>query len=82
MNLTLTNDFHHTEVMIRVRELPHTITASQHRRIERALCGMSDCRCGTIRGPQYHGDTRLELETEPDIFGDLQLVIYEANEQL
>lgn len=76
MIITLTNDFHNTEVTIRVRELPHTITPSQHQRIERALCGMSDCRCGTIRGPQYHDDTRLEFE-----FGDPQLVIYEANER-
>lgn len=26
MNMTLTNDFHNTEVTIRVRELPHMIT--------------------------------------------------------
>lgn len=80
MILTLTNDFHNTQVTIRVRELPHMITPSQHRRIYRALCGMSDCQRGVIRGPQYHGGTRLEFETEPDIFGDPQLVIYEANE--
>jgi hypothetical protein len=76
MLITLTNSFHNSEVRIRVREFPHTITESQHRRIERALCGIDTCRCGTIRGHQYHDGARLDFETEADIFGDPVLVIH------
>lgn len=73
--IRLQNDFHNTAYCIRVRELPHQLTDSQHRRVERALCGMSDCTCGTISGPQYHDGKRLRVEWEPDIFGDLRLTI-------
>lgn len=65
--ITLRNDFHNTEVTILTsadspreawEEIQLGICAHdpgsirKARRIEKALCGMSDCRCGTVRGPQ------------------------------
>ena len=81
MNLTLTNDFHNTEVTIRVTKLPHILTPSQRRRIWRKLCGIPGCTCGIIRCKQYHEHQLLEFKWEQDIFGDSCLVIYEANKQ-
>lgn len=81
MNLTLTNDFHNTEVTIRVTKLPHILTPSQRRHIWRKLCGIPGCTCGIIRGKQYHEHQLLEFKWEQDIFGDSCLVIYEANKQ-
>lgn len=75
MLVTLINDFHNTSATIRVDSFPHQLTDAQHRRVMRLLCGMSDCRCGTIRGPQYHNEHRLRIDWEPDIYGDPRLII-------
>lgn len=75
MDLTLTNDFHNTEVTIRAKSLPWRVTPSQQRRIDRALCGMSDCKCGTIRGPQYHEGRRLWLDWSYGQQGEAVLVV-------
>ena len=52
--ITLTNNFHNTEINIRA-DVGDTLTHSQVSRSRRALCGIADCSCsgreGT-RGPQ------------------------------
>ena len=62
MKLTLTNDFHNTSVNVIVPSLPYTLSERQTRRAMDALCGMGDCTCGSIRGPQYHDSQRLSVE--------------------
>ncbi len=70
-NVTLTNDFHGTEVTIRTEVLSHiwhtsTIrpTLGQIKRAKRVLCGIDGCTCsgdlGT-RGPQELNGKRLEV---------------------
>ena len=60
---TLRNSLHGTSVNVRCDGVQHiydevviTPTKRQWRRIERTLCGMSDCTCGGIRScdPQTH----------------------------
>lgn len=51
--ITLRNDFHNTEVRVRVKgESPWKLSIGQTRRIDQELCGMTECQCGGIRGPQ------------------------------
>lgn len=52
MIVTLRNDFHNTEVDIRVPHLPYTLSKGQMARIWRVLCGQNDCTCGGVRGKQ------------------------------
>lgn len=52
ITLTLRNDFHNTTCKIRMRPDQTVLTRSQMRRVRKTLCGMSDCQCGEIRGPQ------------------------------
>lgn len=52
MNITIRNDFHNTEVQVRVPHLPHELSAGQAARVRKALCPAKDCRCGVIRGTQ------------------------------
>jgi len=52
MIVTLRNDFHNTEVDIRVPNLPYTLSNGQMTRIWRVLCGRNDCKCGGVRGKQ------------------------------
>lgn len=63
MILVLTNNFHNTEVRVRIDSIPGLLTAAQVARATKKLCGMSDCTCGGIRGPQYGPDgQRLSIE--------------------
>lgn len=50
--ITLTNNFHNTTCKIRMRADQTILTRSQMRRVRKTLCGMTDCQCGEIRGPQ------------------------------
>ena len=53
MKLTLSNDFHNTEITLNCKD--DKLSAGQVKRANRELCGMSDCCCsGDIgyRGPQ------------------------------
>ena len=59
MIFTIRNDFHNTSVKVRCDALQHihneieiSPSVSQIKRIHRELCGMSDCTCGGICGPQ------------------------------
>jgi hypothetical protein len=60
---TLTNDFHNTHARVRCEghscepgEITIRPNLRQLRRVARELCGMSDCECGSIRGPQRTDD--------------------------
>lgn len=53
MLIELRNDFHGSAARVRVPSLPYTLSARQTARVERALCGLSDCCCGT--GPRAPG---------------------------
>ena len=59
MMITLKNNFHSTSVNLRPRN--GRLSPAQMRRARRVLCGLSECQCGGIRGPQEY-----ELEPEPD----------------
>ena len=58
---TLRNDFHDTRVNVRVLE-DGRLSKTQVRRIRRELCGIHDCRCGAVRGPQ-------DVEYQPEADG-------------
>ncbi len=48
--LTLRNDFHNTEATVKVNN--GRIKADAMKRAEKKLCGMKECSCGGMRGPQ------------------------------
>jgi hypothetical protein len=48
--IILRNDFHATQAT--VIALDDIISARAMRRAENKLCGLSDCKCGGLRGPQ------------------------------
>lgn len=79
--ITLSNDFHNTAVTVRVpidEEYPIQLSKSQTRRIENALCGMIECECGGVRGPQEDDDgKRIDLFGYEDHIGDWCTVIDE-----
>ena len=69
--ITLKNDFHNTEVNIRVSgKSPWTLSVSQTKRVDRTLCGMADCSCGGIRGPQ-----NVSIDYDSDRDGNMQYVL-------
>ncbi len=60
MKVTLMNDFHNTQIVLRVRK-GGILSPNQIKRAKRALCPFSDCTCsGAVRtrGPQYAPDGR------------------------
>ena len=71
MMITLTNNFHGTSVNLRPRN--GRLSPAQMRRARKVLCGLSECQCGGIRGPQ-----EFEIDREPDggakVDWDLRLV--------
>lgn len=63
--ITLTNNFHGTEVTI--RPVDGRVSHRAGTRAWKALCGMKDCICGGQlgqRGPQHHNGH--EVQVEPD----------------
>lgn len=42
------NTFHNSTVTVLLPEEGGTLSLSQQRRVERALCGISGCRCGNM----------------------------------
>jgi hypothetical protein len=56
--ISIINDFHNTHATVRCAPIEHdeyfeiVMTDSQMRRVSKKLCGMADCRCGSIRGDQ------------------------------
>ncbi len=72
MNVTLRNDFHATECVIRCDVLPdhdgaYTVRPNRRQitRAKRVLC-VDGCTCSDdcgCRGPQSHGDKRMIVDT-------------------
>lgn len=69
MLITLRNDFHNSSVTIRANALPHVITPSQEKRVLRALCGVTGCTCGGVRGPQ-RGPEGQKIVVQRDWYGE------------
>lgn len=64
--LTLTNDFHNTEVRIRAN-VGDTLSRRRWRDVQRKLCGVTGCACGGVRGLQFDGDgMEFYIEENPD----------------
>lgn len=57
---TLTNSFHNTAISIKAG-IGESISPSTYRKVLKALCGQSDCRCGGVRGGQF---SIVEIEGE------------------
>lgn len=57
MMITLRNDYHGSAVRVRI-PADGILTPRQYRRACRALCPVTACKCGKIRGPQ-------DVEIEP-----------------
>ncbi len=72
---TLRNNFHGTEAT--VFALDGIISGRAMRRAENKLCGISDCTCGKLRGPQevylvpisYAGDGDYRVVSEAQFYG-------------
>lgn len=47
------NNFHNTCVVVRMKD-GQELSARQVDRIWKELCGIKDCWCGGVRGPQTH----------------------------
>lgn len=56
--ITLTNNFHDTEITLRLPELDfgqsQEISEHTYKRIHRELCGSDTCTCGGARGDQTY----------------------------
>ena len=73
--LTIKNNFHGTEARVKsevwTAEDIHGFTVirtalneRQSARVGRKLCGMKDCTCGGIRGPQEHEGRKLQIAVD------------------
>jgi len=61
LTLNLTNDFHNSETTICAKARPDGTWIVSRRAWDdacRRLCGMSDCDCGSVRGPMTDNDGR------------------------
>ena len=74
MMVTLRNNFHNSEVRVRVVGLPVMLSVSQTRRVYRVLCGQAGCTCGGVRGVQHHEDQRIYVQGEWTTAGDTLLI--------
>lgn len=53
--ITLRNDFHNTEVRVRLADGVNVLSYGQTLRVMRELCGVNGCTCAAVRGPQEVG---------------------------
>ena len=61
-NAIIRNAFHCTSYNFRFTAAGHhTLSKSQVARARKRLCGIDDCSCGTVNGPQYPGVRELWL---------------------
>ena len=70
--ITLTNDFHNTEVTLNVKN--GIITVGQVKRARRVLCGISGCTCGDdlgARGKQEHAYEICQNARTGEIYAEL-----------
>jgi len=71
MIITLRNDFHRSEARVRIEGIPGNLSPAQVQRARKVLCGLHDCTCGGVRGPQSHDGRQLWLEQTYDGQGRL-----------
>lgn len=68
IEITLTNDFHNSDIVLRVRG--KRLSANQVAAARERLCGITGCTCGGFageRGPQYLRDgNRFHIEAQQD----------------
>lgn len=62
---TIRNDFHNTEVAVRVPD-DGVLSPSQVRRVRSKLCGMPDCKCGGVLGERGRQDVEVVYIEGPD----------------
>ncbi len=63
--ITLTNDFHRTQINLVLK--PHNrLSLRQVRRAREALCGMADCQCGGDLGQRGGSNPQVYLERGAD----------------
>jgi len=79
--LTLRNDFHNSEAIIRVRPDGRGRLIATYRQWTdalRKLCGMSDCQCGNIRGPITDSEGRkYEIDWHSDRSDRIERIVPE-----
>ena len=71
MLITLTNNFHNTETVIRV--LDGRVSHRAGQRAWKNLCGVKGCICGGIlgqRGGQRHNGFEVQIEPDFEFGGD------------
>ena len=64
--VTLTNDFHNSEVNLRI-EHGQPLSPNQIRRARRVLCGLTGCLCGGALGERGHQDVDVDQLDENNI---------------
>ena len=64
MLITLSNDFHRTQVTLRVVELGRPLSKNQIRRARQTLCGHDGCLCGGVLGERGEQPVEIILELE------------------
>jgi hypothetical protein len=70
--ITVTNDFHNTSINLQVKG--DTLTRSQMRRVNRELCGMSDCCCGDIVGEDNRDYEQVEMHDIDGFYNTLRVL--------
>jgi len=60
--ITLTNDFHGTEVTLRPRD--GRLNKRQVRQAKRALCGRAGCTCSNDAGQRGPQETHLDFRSD------------------
>jgi len=83
MKITLTNNFHNTEINLVVLSNGggNMFSKSQVAKARKALCGIKGCTCGGMlgeRGPQY-GKLTSRLGFEPQSDGRVK-IFYDRND--
>jgi hypothetical protein len=62
--ITLSNDFHSTEITLQIKESGGaaigTLSAGQVKKARRALCGISGCTCGDDLGRRGSQENEIE----------------------
>lgn len=63
--ITLTNDFHSTEITLR-KKAGDSVSRSTYYRVRRALCGISDCTCSHSDGTRGSRYELMVMGYDPD----------------
>lgn len=69
MKITITNTFHNSSVNVIVPNYPFQLTSTQVKRVEKNLCGIPNCRCGSMwsmSNTEIEGSDRHHFEPLTD----------------